>query len=158
MRILMLEDLDTYADALRTRLEGKSFELGPVGIQRISTELEFRRKLPELVKESFQVAIFDVMTSWCTIEDLETDEGKQPPKEVVAERDEVKKWRSGVRCQRLFEQALEKAKRPPVPCIFYSVLDKEDLRDELDGDTPLVVKEADLEALIEVIKQRTGRI
>ncbi len=152
MRILLLEDLDTFAGALKNSLEAKHQELGVVSIERVATELEFRQKIPKLVQEPFHIAIFDVMVSWCTIEDLETPEGKFPPKEVIAERDGQKKWRSGIRCRKMFIEALAKAGRPSIPCIFYSVLDHEDLKGELSDDMTLVVKQADLSPLVQVIK------
>jgi hypothetical protein len=149
MRILLLEDLDSFAEALMLQLT-KTRELGPVGIDRIATELEFRRRLPELVEDSFNVAIFDVMVCWCTLEDLETPEGQAIPPEVNAERNGEKKWRAGVRCQQLYAEALAKAGKPPVPCIFYSVLDEEDLKGELGG-TPLVVKQGEMTPLVRAI-------
>jgi hypothetical protein len=90
MRILLLEDLDTFADALTQMLESKRHELGPVGIDRIATECEFRRRLPELIREPFSVAVFDVMVSWCSLEDLDTPEGRDIPPEVLEERDGAK--------------------------------------------------------------------
>ncbi len=155
MRILLLEDLDNFADPLIQQLT-RTRELGPVGIERVATELEFRRRLPELVQDSFNVAIFDVMVCWCTLEDLETPDGQAIPAEVNAERNGEQKWRAGVRCQRLYAEALAQAGKPPVPCIFYSVLDGEDLKGEL-GSTPLVVKQVELASLLDAIRQLTGR-
>jgi hypothetical protein len=63
-----------------------------------------------------------------------------------------------VRCRRLFYEALSKPNRPPIPCIFYSVLDAEDLKGELNGDTPLVVKQGELDPLIQEIMRATGRL
>ncbi|MBI3879657.1 MAG: hypothetical protein HY301_06280 [Verrucomicrobia bacterium] len=156
MRILLLEDLPSFADALQQSLEARQ-ELRPVGIERIATEYEFRRRLPELARESFQVAIFDVMVRWCSLEELDTPEAQELPPEVVEERDGIKKWRSGVRCRRLFAKALQEIGASPVPCVFYSVLDLEDLGEELNGDTPLIVKQGELEPLVQEIARLTGR-
>jgi hypothetical protein len=158
MNILLLEDLDTFAETLQKSLQTRHRELGRVSIERVGTELEFRHRLPELVQKPFDVAVFDVMVSWCTLEDLETPEGQNPPPEVIAERDGIKKWRSGVRCRQMFNEALSTASRPQVPCVFYTILDKEDLKGELSGDTPLVVKQGELGPLVETILKITGNV
>jgi hypothetical protein len=155
MRILLLEDLDTFAGALIESVESKRSKLGPVSIERVSSELEFRRRLPQLATESFHFAIFDVMVCWCSLEDLDTPEGKNPPPEVIEERDGNKKWRSGVRCLEMFDKVRADLNLTRVPRIFYSVLDHEDLKGELNGDTALVVKQGELAPLIQAIMHGT---
>ena len=84
------------SDGLKTR----QAEVGKVSIERLATELDFRRALPRLVKIDFDVAIFDVMVGWCMTEDAVTPEGSNPPPEVLEELALDKRWRSGVRCRR----------------------------------------------------------
>lgn len=154
MKILLLEDLDTFYDAISDGLAVRRAEIGKVEIIRIASELEFRRALPQLVKADFDVAIFDVMVGWCSIEDAVTDEGKNPPEEVSEELKLDTRWRSGVRCRRMFEEGRADAGTRPVPCLYYSVLDRDNLEDELNGETELVVKQGDIDTLVRALKQR----
>ena len=156
-KILLLEDLDSFAETIREGLQSKHKQLGRVEIIRIATELEFRRRLPELSYADFDVAIFDVMVGWCSIEDLDTEAGTKPPQAVDDEREGKAKWRSGVRCRKLFAEEREKAKSRPVPCLFYTVLDEDNLEGELNGDTPLIVKHGELDPLVSAILKATGR-
>ena len=156
MKILLLEDLDTFYEAIDDGLKIRQKEIGGVTIERIATELDFRRALPKLVKADFDVAIFDVMVGWCTTEDTVTPEGANPPPEVLEELGLDKRWRSGVRCRRMFEQGRKDAGTRPVPCLYYSVLDPESLGDDLNKDTELAVKQGDIDSLIHVIKRLTA--
>ncbi len=156
MNILLVEDLDSYFEAIRDGFESR---LNAPNITRISTELEFRCQLPQLEKQAFDVAIFDVMINWCTPEDTITPEGMNVPAEVLEEIDSKRSWRSGVRCRRMFQEARKKADSRPVHCIHYSVLDIEDLRKEIsDEEVELIGKSGDIEPLVRAIRRAVERV
>ena len=157
MKILLLEDLDTFYEAIRDGLATRFKDIGKVDIVRIASELEFRTALPRLVKEDFDVAIFDVMVGWCLPEEAVTEAGMNPPPEVAQELSLDKRWRSGVRCRRMFEERRAQAGARAVPCLYYSVLDPESLHEELNGETELVVKQGDIDSLVRAIKRAAGR-
>ena len=159
LKIFFLEDLNSFYEAICAGLARRSSELGEAEITQISTELEYRRKLESgaLVHAGFDVAIFDVMVSWCTPEESETPAGENPPPEVQEELLSNMPWRAGVRCRRMFAEALAAAGVGQVPCIYYTVLEPEDLREVLTEETPLVVKQGDIDSLVSAIKRATGQ-
>ena len=157
MKILLLEDLDTFYEAMLEGLATRYKEIGKVDIVRIATELEFRNALARLAKEDFDVAIFDVMVGWCLPEEAVTEAGMNPPLEVAEELSLDKRWRSGVRCRRMFEESRAQAGARAVPCLYYSVLDPESLHDELNDETELVVKQGGIDNLVRAIKRAAGR-
>jgi hypothetical protein len=156
MKILLLEDLDTFADAVAQGLEARRSELGEVVLIRIPTELAFRRRLDELVREDFDVAIFDVMIAWCMPEETLTKEGANPPEEVLREFALDARWRSGIRCKNIFERELNNRHLPPVPSIYYTVLESSYLQTESDDKTPIVTKQGEIDFLVEAIRQVTS--
>jgi hypothetical protein len=159
LKIFLLEDLDTFYEAICAGLAQRSSELGEAEITRVSTELEYRRQLESgaLVRARFDVAIFDVMVSWYTPEEADTRAGGDPPPEVQEELLLRVPWRAGVRCRRMFAEALAAAGVGQVPSIYYTVLEPEDLREVLTEETPLVVKHGDIDSLVLAIKRAIGR-
>lgn len=150
MKILLLEDLDNYAEVIIESL--KKSKLRNVHIVRIATEFEFHGRLQELVNDSFDVGVFDVMVCWCKINEEGDPEAPNPPEEVLAEINQKAKWRSGLRCRRVFSEALEKAGKPAVPCIYYTILDRADLEDSLAHDPSLIIaKQGNIQPLVDGI-------
>ena len=89
------------------------------------------------------------MVCWCKINEDGDPEDPNPPDEVLAEINQEAKWRSGLRCRRLFSEALEKAGKPVVPCIYYTILDRADLEDALANDPSLIVaKQGNIQPLV----------
>lgn len=155
MKILLLEDLDTFFEAIRDGLATRIKSIGPTTIVRFESELEFRDALEsgKLIKEDFDIAIFDVMVGWCSNEDAVTPKGRNPPQEVLDELTLDRPWRSGVRCRKVFTEARAAAGSRVVPCLYYSVLDPEGVKEEINDDTELVVKQGSIDALIESIQR-----
>jgi hypothetical protein len=157
MNILLLEDLDSYAADIVSALQAKKFELGRVEVERVATEYEFRRRLPELAARNFDVAVFDVMVSWCQLEDFQDPKAKELPLEVQEEQAGTTKWRGGVRCYQLFLDARTSQARRVTPSIFYSILDGDDLRETLPEGVELVTKQGEIEPLVQAILKATKR-
>ena len=159
MKILILEDLDTFYEAIREGLKTQTDRLGTTEIVRYETELQFRDALESgfLINEHFDVAIFDVMVGWCTNEEAVTEKGQHPPQEVRDELALNKPWRSGVRCKKMFTEQRTTNGSRKVPCLYYSVLDPEGMKDELDGDAELVVKQGGIDHLVEAIMRTQAR-
>jgi hypothetical protein len=150
MKILLLEDLDTYADVIIEAL--RKSKLRQVQVIRVATESEFRCRISELIESNFDIAIFDVMVCWCKIDAKGQPEDNSPPPEVLAEIMQKTKWRSGLRCRRMFSEALRSAGKPLVPCIYYTILDREDLQDSMGQDhTVVVAKQGDIQPLVDAI-------
>ena len=157
MQILLLEDLDTFAQAIQEGLAALRSELGEVSVTRIATEIDFRHRLEELARRDFDVAIFDVMVAWCTPEEVQTKEGANPPAEVMQEFLGEARWRSGIRCKHLFEHARMNLGLPRVPSIYYTVLEAAYLQTEVDDETPTVTKQGDVAALAREIRRTTSQ-
>ena len=150
MKILLLEDDEVYAEtidmALRDTFKG-------VEVVRLATEREFRQKLNFLATGRFSVAIFDIMIRWGDAEEL-----SDAPLEVKKEAEGTKKWRAGIRCRKLFNEAVAKHGGKPVPSFYHSVLDAHDLAsDDLNGETELVVKQGNIEQLTDKVREFTQR-
>jgi hypothetical protein len=157
MKILLLEDLDAYAADIISALEARRSQLGRVEVERLATEFEFSRRLPELAAKHFDVAVYDVMVSWCQFEDFEDPRSKELPSEVQEEQAGTAKKRGGVRCHNLLTEALVSQGRPTVPSIFYTILDGDDLRESLPDGTELVTKQGEIEPLVDAILKVTKR-
>jgi CheY-like chemotaxis protein len=143
MYIVHVEDDPLQAGFIRTALEK---EFPGVRVERISTELDFYRRLESLDKMP-DVFIVDVMLRW-------TDPGieMQPPPQEV-ERGGF--YQAGIRCGRKIA-AHETARH--VPIIFYSMLERSDLEQELKGalvNATYLSKEPNLEELIQEIRTLT---
>jgi CheY-like chemotaxis protein len=149
MKVLLVEDDDMYAEVISEALKGS---FAQVKLVRISTEHEFRRQLAGLATGNFDVAIFDIMIRWGDVEDL-----SDAPSDVKEEAEGKRKWRAGVRCRQLFNEALAKQKAKLVPSFYHSVLDAQDLVGEINGEAELVVKQGNIEQLIDKVRQVTQR-
>ncbi len=151
MNILLLEDIEDYAKII---IESLEYKLPGVKIVHVVTEFEFRERLPELLRYSFDVGIFDVMVNWCRIKADGELENDNPPPEVRAELEQNVKWRSGVRCRRLFTEALAQAGRRDVPCLYYTILEEGDMAEvRYDDLTPIIAKTGDMLPLVNGILQ-----
>ena len=157
MHILLLEDLDTFAESIQEGLPSVRSVLGEVNVTRVATELEFRHRLEELARADFDVVIFDVMVAWCTPEEVQTKEGANPPTEVMQEFSGETRWRSGIRCKRLYDEARTKLGIPCVPGIYYTVLEAAYLQSEVADGTPTVTKQGDITVLAREIERATSQ-
>jgi hypothetical protein len=150
MKILLLEDDELYAETIDTALKD-AFK--GVEVVRLTTEREFRQKLTSLATGKFSLAIFDIMIRWGDAEEL-----SDAPHEVKEEAEGKKKWRAGLRCRKLFNEAVAKHGGLPIPSFYHSVLDAHDLaNDELNGETELVVKQGNIELLTNKVRELTQR-
>ncbi|MFM9961456.1 MAG: hypothetical protein ACKV2Q_09535 [Planctomycetaceae bacterium] len=140
MRILLVEDDYLQADWLQPQFER---EYPGVAVDCISTELEFRERLDEIVEHPPDVVIIDVMIRW-------TDPGpnmQRPPEKMAYDGP----YRAGLRCQELLAERL-----PEIPVIFYTVLEQIDLDDELSTMRENVVylrKDAETESFFQQLRQ-----
>lgn len=149
MKVLLLEDDDSYAETIEEALNNA---FSQVKVIQLSTEREFRHRLAELAAKKFDVAIFDIMVRWGDVEEF-----SDAPPEVMDEAEGKKKWRAGVRCLRLFNEELDKHGAQPVPSLYHSVLNAQDLAGELNDGTELVVKQGNIEVLTDKVRQLTQR-
>lgn len=116
--IVLVEDDYEHANRIRTSLE---FAFPAAEVKRISTELEFRLKLDDLAVDRPDVIILDVMLRWT---DPRRDLQK-PPEDV----EEGGFYRAGVRCANLL---LKREETKDIPIIFYTILEHDDLSDDLN--------------------------
>jgi DNA-binding NarL/FixJ family response regulator len=114
MTIYLVEDDYPTCDGICEQLKA-SFR--DAKVHPITTESEFRLRIDEIVRNRPTVVIMDVMIRWTN----PTEDITKPPKEVDGP------WRAGIRCQKLLHN-----KSPEIPVIFFSVLDKDDLRGEIE--------------------------
>jgi CheY-like chemotaxis protein len=140
MYIVHVEDDQLQADLVRAVLER---EFSGAKIERLSTELDFYKRL-ESLEQMPDVFIIDVMLRW-------TDPGieMQPPSQEV-EREGF--YRAGLRCGKKIASH-ETARH--VPIIFYSMLERSDLEQELTGvlgNVTYLSKGTNLKELIQEIR------
>jgi len=145
MKISIVEDDYLQADALREVL-GRAFSNAQIDC--ISTEERFRSKLGEweaAKQEKPDLVIMDIMLRWTDPAPNMPD----PPEDVAREGFR----RAGIRCRELM--STNKATQN-VPVILYSVLEKSDLREELDeSDLSMsyMPKNSDTSKLLKRIRQ-----
>lgn len=91
-------------------------------IETVSTELDFRTRLPALRQRRPDVVIMDVMLRWT----FPTPNACPPPADIAADG----YYRAGLRCARLLadDPALS-----GVPVVLYTILERSDL--ERDGQS-----------------------
>ncbi len=160
MKILHLEDSLDFAQTLEESLVLRLKQFRKIFIDRVATEIEFRQRLSELAAKPFDVAIFDVMINWGNASELETKIGQNPPLEVRNELDGKARKRAGLRCMKMYKDALSANSKVDVPCIVYTILDEEVLSGEIfdfTNDTQLVIKQGDLNPLVAAILRATKR-
>lgn len=149
MKALLVENDATHAETIAKRL---TKSCGITAVDRITTELEFSRRLEELVAADYAIAVFDVMIPWCKIGDLDKADAERPP-EVQAEHVGQGRKRGGLRCQRLLAGALARAGKPPMRAMLYTVLESYDLAEELTGDVVLLVKHGDENEFVRCVRE-----
>jgi hypothetical protein len=156
MKFLLLEDDDDWAGQISGQI--KAAFPGAV-LTRCATEWAFRQLLALRPFPSFDCALFDIMVRWAGFDEMtELGAMEDLPEDVEKEFEGQKKWRAGVRCRRLFLETLEQIGRKPVPCLFFTVLGSNELKDDLEkmnGHAPLVVK-TDEHALLAEIRKLLG--
>lgn len=139
MKILLLEDDHLQAKWLQDALQDKLNELRPA-VETVRTEREFQSRLDELVRWDPTVVLLDAIVRW-------TD----PSPDLMAPPDGYNgPGRAGVRCAKLFAEA-----SPHTPIILYTILEREDLEEELVSlprGVQHLRKEADLSPLLDRIR------
>jgi CheY-like chemotaxis protein len=144
IRIVVVEDDASYADALETALRR---EFPGAKIERVATEHEFLRRLDSFQREPPRVFVIDVMLRW-------TDPApNMPPPPDDVSRDGF--FRAGLRCR---ERLDGHPRTRCVPVVFHTVL---------EGDLPassglpphvgFSAKGTDGEGLVEEIKRLLKR-
>lgn len=151
MKILLLEDDDEWAKKIETdfkkRIRGVSFK-------RIGSEWAFRAFLNDPTRLDFDIAIFDIMVRWASYDEVMNHSAMDPeliPPEVFEELNGRKRWRAGIRCRNLLNEASLARETVCPRSLFFTVLLPADLKDdlaELNGDTPQFVKSEGMDALI----------
>jgi hypothetical protein len=145
MYIIHVEDDHLQADLLHLTLKS---EFPGINVERISTELDFYNRL-ESLEQVPDVFIIDVMLRWTN----PSIDMQSPPQDVAQEGF----YRAGLRCGRKIA-AHEIARH--VPVIFYSVLERTDLEQELKsvpGNITYLTKESNLEEIIQEIRNLNVR-
>lgn len=146
MRILVVEDDSLQADAIISIL-ATTFPRDTVEL--IRSEYEFRTKVADIQNHMPGVIVMDMMLPWCTPRvDI-----PPPPEDVL--RDGF--FRAGFRCQKLLE-GNEKTKE--IPIIFFTVLEKGDLRPQLRDQSKEVIylqKDDKIDPLITLIREKAKR-
>jgi CheY-like chemotaxis protein len=146
MKILVVEDDYLQSEWLVPMLQ-RAFPRAR--IEPVSTEKEFRDKLPEIVMNPPTVVVMDVMLRWSDPEPTM----EPPPREVQ----EGGFYRAGLRCQQLL--AAQESTRS-VPILLYTVLDREDLNREFDHlpDNVHYVRKSDNPSpLLKLVRQSMRR-
>jgi DNA-binding NarL/FixJ family response regulator len=147
IKILVVEDDHVQASwivsALRDSFHNTQIEI-------VSTELEFRSKLPEIVEDPPDVVVMDVMLRWAD----PTPAGVvEPPEEIKRE----KYYRAGLRCQKLLS---EQAAPGRIPVVFYTVLSHDHLAADLRMDPSImwVAKSESADDLIKAVRSHLAAI
>lgn len=138
LKIIHVEDDHLLADQVEQEI---AREIPTAKIDRIRTEFEFRERMHELIAEPPGVVILDIMLRWT---DSAPSMPTRPPDVEKSGR-----FRAGIRCLELLRK-----QNSNVPVILFTVLEKTDLKLELEGNQALhVVKSDDLSQLCRTIKQ-----
>lgn len=140
MKIIHVEDDYLVAEKIKQEIK-KHFPNAQIEI--ISTESEFRRRLPELVKLRPDLVIMDVMLRWADAS----------PNIPVAPAEVAKdgRFNAGVRCQRLLAEM-----DSSIPVIFFTVLENGDFQPFRQGAIaaiPYFQKSHDCSAILGKIKE-----
>lgn len=137
MTILLVEDDHLQAELIEEELTKRFPEHQ---VERIATELAFRKALDQLCQQPPAVVVMDVMLRWTD----PTPELEMPPEDIQEEGI----FRAGLRCRELMQQREETRE---VPVILYTVLAHRDLEEDLEelGEAvPFLTKESSLEPLV----------
>lgn len=135
MKVLIIEDDSIQAARLESLIQSK---FSAVTVDKIATELEFRKRLPEIADGSYKVALVDMMLRW-------TDPS---PKMEPPEEDVIKEgfFVGGLRCRKAL---LEKK----IPSIVFTVLSRENLpREYVDEGIDFIQKGPSFQPILEKLK------
>jgi CheY-like chemotaxis protein len=114
MYILIVEDDEPQFNLVKSGLERiRSFSKDR--IERIATELDFQNKFDEIATNKPDVIIMDVMLRW-------TD----PVRNMLPAPGDMD--RAGIRCEKMLAN---NDKTRDIPVILYTVLSRDDLKDDL---------------------------
>jgi CheY-like chemotaxis protein len=114
MYILIVEDDEPQFNLVKSGLE-RIRALSADRIERIATELEFQKKFDELAENKPDVIIMDVMLRWTN-----------PMREMPPSPGDMD--RAGIRCEKMLAN---NNKTKDIPVILYTVLSRDDLKDDL---------------------------
>jgi CheY-like chemotaxis protein len=145
MKLLIVEDDHLQAEWISEKL---SEAISDAEITCIRTESDFRRRFEEIANCAPEVVLMDVMLRWADVS-LDIPE---PPEDVIKE----KFYRAGLRCQRLLA---EHERTALIPIIFYTVLERTDLRNDLANlptHVQYLAKHSDIAPLIQKIEEITA--
>jgi CheY-like chemotaxis protein len=114
MYILIVEDDEPQFNLVKSGLERiKGFS--DARIERIATELDFQNEFHKIIENKPDVIIMDVMLCWT-----------HPARDMPPEPGDMD--RAGIRCEKMLANN-EETKN--IPVILYTVLSREDLKDDL---------------------------
>jgi DNA-binding NarL/FixJ family response regulator len=135
--VVLVEDDHIQAESFKDALMDKYKK---IRVDAIPTEHEFERRLDDFVKRPPDVFVIDVMVRG-------TD--PSPDGEYVPQEQKGSFFRAGMRCENKLRQRKSKT-----PVILYTVLQKEDLAEDLPSNprTRLVTKDADFSGLYAAIE------
>lgn len=149
MYILIVEDDPLQAELMIEAIRADAL-LAKSRVERISTELLFRQKFDEIVRDPPDVITIDIMLRWADASPMVTVEST--PKEVV----EKGIFEAGLRCERLLSR---EGQTKHIPIILYTIVSEEDLGEGLPKRANLlhVPKDSDLSPLIRAIRDVVRR-
>lgn len=142
MNILIVEDDYLQAEWFQKELK-KEFPRANIDI--IKTEYKFRSCMEEIAKKPPDVIVMDIMLRWAD----PSPDMPQPPDDVKNEGF----YRAGLRCQKLLA---ESEKTRIIPVILYTVLERNDLKENLQKLPSHVIhlpKESSLTPLVREIRR-----
>lgn len=119
-KILIVEDDPLQLDMIRDEL---NLHFEDVVLEDVQTEHEFYDKLSDIIRDSPNLILMDVMLRW-------TDPA--PPEEMPPEPAEVKEggyYRAGIRCVRRLRK--QEQTDPRIPILLFTVLSDQDLSKDL---------------------------
>ena len=131
MKVLIIED-----DSLQARRLGEHIQrhFADVTVDKIETELKFRKRLPDIVPSEYKVALVDMMLRWTD----PSPKMEQPPPEVLKEGFFV----GGLRCRKALAEK-------HIPSIIFTVHDRDSFAQLKEPDVEFVQKTPDFEPLFE---------
>jgi CheY-like chemotaxis protein len=123
MRILLVDDDYLEENLVRKILTDKTFKIPDEEIVTITTEAEFRERIPEIARSPRppELVIMDVMIRWTDRKPGDIDMAQVPG--AVGQEGP---YRAGLRCAEMLDQL-----NPNIPILFYTILEREDLDSDL---------------------------
>jgi len=135
VKVLIIEDDSIQAARLESLIQSK---FSAVSVDRIATELEFRKRLPGIADGSYKVALVDMMLRWTD----PSPEMEPPDEDVIKEGFFI----GGLRCRKALLQK-------NVPSIIFTVLNQENLPQEYqDQGIDFIQKGPSCEPILEKLK------